>query len=242
MKETEALVRVQEIDLAIMRNKRALANMPQAKKLQAVAAARKKVASELSKIVGLRKDAQMDVDDNESAHSRFEEDATTIRQKYESGTLGYREVADLETQLTNIAKRIEKLEFQHDDLVARLKKVQEAEKNALSIDQKLKDEGAVLLRSLKEQTADIEQETKDLLEEREEVRKSITNKVLDLYDQASKRFGGMAVEKMRGNQPSICRVTIPPSSFSDIRKGPSITECPYCHRMLVTDGMFDLDN
>ena len=242
MKETEALVRMQEIDLAIMRDKRTLANMPQAKKLQAVAAARKKVASELSKIVGLRKDAQMDVEDNETAHSRFEEDATEIRQKYESGTLGYREVTDLETQLTNIAKRIEKLEFQHDDLVARLNKVQEAEKNALSIDQKLKDEGASLLKSLKEQAADIEQEMKDLTEEREEVRKHITAKVLDRYDAASKRFGGMAVETLRGNQPSICRVTIPPSSFSDIRKGPSITECPYCHRMLVTDGMFDLNN
>ncbi len=241
MKETEALVRMQEIDLALMRDKRMLANMPQAKKLQAVSAARKKVASELTKIVGLRKDAQMDLDENESTHLELEEEATAIRQRYESETLGYREISDLESQLTTIAKRIEKLEFKHKDLVARLQKVQKAERNALTVDEQLKAEGAAQLRSLKEQCADIEREMAALTAEREEVRGEVSSKVLERYDKAMERFGGMAVETLRGNQPSICRVTVPPSSFADIRKGPSIAECPYCHRILVTDGMFDLD-
>lgn len=241
MKETEALVRLQEIDLELMRHKRTLANMPQAKKLQAVIAARKKLAGEMSKLMGLRKDAQMDVDDNESSCARLKEIVEETQEKYTSGEVGYREVANLESQLTDLAKRIEKLEFKRKALDARLEKVTSAEKNAHTIDQRLQDEGAALVKSLKEGSANLEREMRELSAEREEVVSCISEDVLARYAEASKRFGGLAVETVRVNQPSVCRVTIPASSYGDIRRGPSITECPYCHRMLVTDGMFDVN-
>lgn len=240
MKETDALVRLQEIDLSLMRGKRTLANMPQTKKIHAVAAARKKLAGELSKLIGLRKDAEMDLEENESNHSQLEEVVEEIQEKYGSGTLTYREVADLESQLTSLAKRLEKLEFKHGNLVARLDKVRAAENNARTLDQRLQDEGAAQEQALKEHTADIRSEMAALSAERETVCESITPEVLAKYDAAANRFSGLAVETIRGNQPSICRVTIPPSSFGDIRRGPSIAECPYCHRILVTDGIFDV--
>ena len=113
MKETEALVRIQEIDLALMRSKSKLDNMPQAKKRLAVAAARKKLAGEISKIVGIRKDADMDLEENEASHRRAEEQVEEIQEKYASGEAGYRELADLESRLSTLAKRMEKLEFKH---------------------------------------------------------------------------------------------------------------------------------
>ena len=73
MKETEALLRIQEIDLALMRHKKTLSQMPQAKKIQAIKAARKKLATEITRVVGLRKDALMDLHDNEQGHDRLEE-------------------------------------------------------------------------------------------------------------------------------------------------------------------------
>lgn len=240
MKETEALVRLQEIDLALMRDKRTLANMPQTKRLQAAVAARKKLAGEISKLVGLRKDAEMDLEENESNHRQLAETVAEVQEKYTSSTVSYRELADLEAQLTDLAKRMEKLEFRHGDLVARLDKVRGAEQNARSIDEKLRAEGAAQLKALKEQAADIERDMQELEAEREVVTQSISDEVMARYQQAARRFDGLAVETVRVNQPSVCRVTIPPSSYGDIRRGPSITECPYCHRLLVTDGMFDV--
>lgn len=240
MKETEALVRLQDIDIALMRDRRTLAQMPQNKKLQAVGAARKKLASELSKIVGLRKDAEMDLEENESTHARLEEIVAEVQGKAASGTVSYRELSDLESQLTHLAKRIEKLEFKHGDLVAHVDKVRAAERNARAVDDKLKAEGASLVKALKERSANISAEIDALSEERKTVVQSISSEVMARYDEAFERFGGLAVETVRASQPSICRVTIPPSSFGDIRRGPSITECPYCHRILVTDGMFEL--
>lgn len=240
MKESEALVRLQEIDLALMRNKRALANMPQVKKIQAAAAARKKLASELSKIVGLRKDAEMDLEENESSTRRLNEIVAEVQQKYTSSAIGYRELKDLESQLTDLAKRIEKYEFKHGDLVARVEQVQAAERNARAIDTKLQEESAQQMRVLKEQASGIQEEIENLESERAVVCEAISDETMKRYEEALRRFDGLAVETVRVNQPSICRVTIPPSSYGDIRRGPSITECPYCHRILVTDGMFDV--
>ena len=62
----------------------------------------------------------------------------------------------------------------------------------------------------------------------------ISPELLDRYEKARKRFGGVAVETLVGNKPSACRVTLQPSSFADIRRSASeVTTCPYCKRILV---------
>ncbi len=242
MKETDALVRIQEIDLALMRHKRTLSDMPQTKKLQAIRAARKKLGSELSKIVGQRKDAEMDLEENERAHTRLEEIVTETQEKFDAEGTGYREIANLESQLTILAKKIEKREFQRKELTKRFEKIQQAERNARAMDARLVEEAEAQTASFKEQTADIERDVRMLMHEREEVAKSVSEDVMSRYAKAAKRFGGLAVETLSGNKPSVCRVSIPPSSFGDIRRGPDITECPYCHRLLVCDGMFNPGN
>lgn len=242
MKETEALVRLQQIDLTLMRHRRTLNNMPQMKRIQAARAARKKLASQITQIVGQRKDAQMDLDDNESGRRRLEEIYLEVQEKYESGEAGHREVQNLEDQLTSLAKRMEKYEFKHRGLAQRLEKTQLAERNARAMDDRLAREEQSLAENLRSQTSDIQRDVSMLTRERSEVVQSITPEVMSRYEPAFKRFGGLAVETMRGSTPSVCRVAIPPSSFGDIRRGAAITECPYCHRILVTDGMFDLED
>lgn len=241
MRETEALLRLQEIDLTLIRHKKTLAAMPQMKKINAVRAARKKLASQLRQIVGQRKDAEMDLEENEHSQLRLHEIVDETQAKFDSDETSYREIKNLEDQLTSLAKRIEKREFQHKELSSRLKKIQTAEKNARALDDKLVAEGEALVAGLREQTADIERDVRKLSLERDAVVVSITPEVLARYEEACKRFGGLAVEHLRGNVPSVCRVAIAPSAFGDIRRGPAINECPYCHRMLVAEGMFDLD-
>lgn len=241
MRETEALLRLQDIDLTLMRHKKTLSAMPQMQKVKAAQSARKKLAVQMRQIVGERKDAQMDLDENEASQLRLHEVVEETQAKYESGETGYRDLKNLEEQLTSLAKRIEKREFQHKELVARLEKARKAEANARALDDKLCSEGEALVESLREQTADIERDVRKLSLEREAVLVNISPEVRERYESSVRRFGGLAVERLRGNVPSVCRVTVPPSVFGDLKRGSAIAECPYCHRMLVTEGMFDLD-
>lgn len=240
MKETEALIRLQEIDLSIMRHKRTLAAMPQVKKLGTVRAARKKLASEVNRIVGRRKDVEMDLSENEAATKRLKEIVGEVQQRYKDENVGYRELADIEAQLTSLAKKLEKRSFQHGELTTALAKVQAEERRAREMDDRLIAEAESLIASYKSQSAEIEQGLADLTAEREQVAQSISQPILEQYEDAAKRFGGLAVETLKGNKPSTCRVAIPPSSFADVRKGPDITTCPYCHRLLVTEGVFNV--
>ncbi len=241
MREPEALLRLQDIDLALMRHKKTLAAMPQMRKIQAVRAARKKLASQSRQIMGERKDVLMDLEENEASQLLLHEHVESTQARVESGEANYRNLKDIESQLTSLAKQIEKREFQHRELLARLEKIRIAEKNAKSLDDKLCSEGEALIEDLKEQTADIDRDMRKLSLDRESVLVNISPEVRERYDGAVKRFGGLAVERLRGNVPSVCRVTVSPSVFGDLKRGPAIAECPYCHRMLVTEGMFDLD-
>lgn len=239
MKESEALVGLQKVDIELMRYRRTLAEMPQTKKVEAARLARKKLASQISQIVGQRKDCEMEIQDNEQHHDRLQATVGEVQEEYASHEGEYRHVQDLEQQLTALAKGMEKLEFRHGQLDEQLEKLERAERNAQALDKRLQDEIDAQTASFSEETAGIHGKVEELTQEREHCLRNLSDDVKVRYDAASKRFGGLAVETLKGNVPSVCRVALQPADFGDIKAGPAITECPYCHRMLVTDGMFD---
>ncbi len=240
MSESQALLRLQEIDLQLMRDSHALRQMPQQKRLAALAQAKKKLKSELQKIVGQRKDAQMELDDNEERHIRLLQIMDEVREKAQES--GYREVGDIESQLTSLAKKVEKLEFAHGELQASLGKLEKAEANARALGYRLDSEGEELEASYKRDSADIMARVRELARERKAVLAQLSPQTARTYDEKSKRFGGLAVERLQGNVPSVCRVKLQPSQYGDLRRaGEPIAECPYCHRMLVVEGALDAE-
>lgn len=240
MSESQALLRLQEIDLQLMRDSHALRQMPQQKRLAALAQAKKKLKSELQKIVGQRKDAQMELDDNEERHIRLLQIMDEVREKAQES--GYREVGDIESQLTSLAKKVEKLEFAHGELQASLGKLEKAEANARALGDRLDSEGEELEASYKRDSADIMARVRELARERKAVLAQLSPQTARTYDEKSKRFGGLAVERLQGNVPSVCRVKLQPSQYGDLRRtGEPIAECPYCHRMLVVEGALDAE-
>jgi predicted nucleic acid-binding Zn-ribbon protein len=240
MSESQALLRLQEIDLQLMRDSHALRQMPQQKRLAALAQAKKKLKSELQKIVGQRKDAQMELDDNEERHIRLLQIMDEVREKAQES--GYREVGDIESQLTSLAKKVEKLEFAHGELQATLGKLEKAEANARALGDRLDGEGEELEASYKRDSADLMARVRELARERKAVLAQLSPQTARTYDEKSKRFGGLAVERLQGNVPSVCRVKLQPSQYGDLRRaGEPIAECPYCHRMLVVEGALDAE-
>jgi predicted nucleic acid-binding Zn-ribbon protein len=223
-----------------MRDSHALRQMPQQKRLAALAQAKKKLKSELQKIVGQRKDAQMELDDNEERHIRLLQIMDEVREKAQES--GYREVGDIESQLTSLAKKVEKLEFAHGELQATLGKLEKAEANARALGDRLDGEGEELEASYKRDSADLMARVRELARERKAVLAQLSPQTARTYDEKSKRFGGLAVERLQGNVPSVCRVKLQPSQYGDLRRaGEPIAECPYCHRMLVVEGALDAE-
>ena len=236
MTESHALLRLQEIDLELMRLNAQLKAMPQQKKLVAIQAAEKNLAGKLKAIVGQRKDAEIDLDDNEAAQLKTKDRVSEVQAEAQQRAQDFRGVRDLEAHLTALAKQLEKLEYKHRELESNLEKLMKAEQNANDLAAKLNDERAVQQESYERQSADIMARVRVLAAERKAVLADISQDVADKYAKAAKRFGGLAVERLRGNMPTTCRVKLQQGIFGELMRGPIITECPYCHRMLVTEG------
>lgn len=234
MSESTALLRLQEIDLELLRDASTLQNLPQQAKIKTIGLARKKVASELKKIIGQRKDAQTDIDDNEAALNHYLEVRDRVQADAAQGDLTHREIRDLENSLTHLAKMIEKCNFAKPSLEEKLNKLQVAEANAQKTIERLDQEEEAQRASYKEDSATVRAAIISLNDDRKRIAAQISDDVMARYEAARKRFGGLAVESLVGNVPTICRVKLQPSLFHDLVHGPEIGECPYCHRMLIT--------
>lgn len=233
MSDASSLVRLQEVDLQLIRLRKTLSAMPQQEKLRAISLAKKKLAGQLKQIVGQRKDVEMELADNESDHEEVVNKTLEVRERVTERVQGYRQIQDLEAQLTSLAKRQEKLEFTHLDIAARLERLQKAEQNARDLAEKLLAEEQTQTESYERNSSDLQARVRVLEQERAALVASLPPEVVETYDASVKRFGGLAVETLSSNVPSICRVKLQPAIFQKLQKGPRITECPYCHRMLV---------
>ena len=232
MSEASALLRLQEIDLELMRAKKNAEALPQRQKVAAARAAAKKVAGELTKIVGQRKDLEIELADLEDSKKFFSEKVTEIQSG--SYTQDFRSAQDMEFNLATLAKKLEKCDYDTEHLLPRLETVERAEKNARALADKLEREEAAQLASFKQAMDEITAQVKSLAAERERIVASLPGSLVTSYEAARKRFGGVAVETLVGNRPSACRVALQPSSFTDIRRsGAEVTTCPYCKRILV---------
>lgn len=235
MSEASNLLRLQEIDLELMKSKKTAEALPQRARVEAARAASKKVAGELTKIVGQRKDLEIEINDLAESKKFFSEKVTEIQE----GTYNqdFRDAQEMEHNLSSLAKRLEKCDFETDRLIPQLETVERAEANARALADKLAREEAAQLESFKAAMAQITDQVKALAAERERIVAALPAQLVSAYEAARKRFGGLAVETLVGNRPSACRVTLQPSSFTDIRRsGAEVTTCPYCKRILVVSG------
>lgn len=233
MSDASSLVRLQEVDLQLIRLRKTLSAMPQQEKLRAIGLAKKKLAGQLKQIVGQRKDVEMELADNEADHEAILDQTSEVRSQVTERVQGYRQIQDLEAQLTSLAKRQEKLEFTHIDIVERLERLQKAERNARDLAEKLIAEEQAQTESYERNSADLQAKVRVLEQERAALVNTLPDDVVATYDASVKRFGGLAVETLSSNVPSTCRVKLQPAIFQNLQRGPRITECPYCHRMLV---------
>lgn len=234
MTEASALLRLQQIDIELLRHASTLQKLPQQAKLKTIALAKKKVAVELKKITGQRKDIEIDIVDVNADISHYRQVRERVMAEAEEGPLTHREARTVEESLTHLAKVTEKCEYRLGPLNEQHSKLQLAETNAQKMMERLDVEERSVQKSFEEDSSSVREQILALKDEREAVAGQISDDVMARYEAARKRFGGLAVETLVGNVPTTCRVKLQPSQYHDIAHGSEICECPYCHRILIT--------
>lgn len=239
MSDATRLMRLQEIDIALLRIENQLKKMPEQERLAKIADAKKRISAQLSRVLGERKDVEMEIEELEERHTMLENKVAEVRSTADERVRNYRQVNDLEAQLTSLAKKIEKCEFELGPLMDRLEALKASENHGIELATALDAQEEAQREQFRESTVQMREEVQTLLSERNQLVGELDENLMYRYDKARKRFSGLAVESLKGNVPTICRVKLQPGAYQELMRGPVISECPYCHRILVTEEASD---
>lgn len=233
MSNGENLLSLQEVDIELSQLKDKLAQLPElkdlAKKRRALAAAKE----ELLKVVALRKDAETDLADLAEEEAEYRRRVDEAQKSVDSSD--YHRVQNLEIELSNLAKWLDKVAFDQRSCTARLEETSAREQKGREFIEKLE---AAIIRSGKAARAaatDLQNDIAELERRREKLIRQLPDSLHEAYAVASKQFRGLGVEKLEGSTPSLCRMALTEASLNEVKRTKGVTTCPYCHRILIVD-------
>lgn len=236
MTTAETLLALQELDLSLTRQEKELKELPELKELARKRAAHQKLTSEHANLMGHRKDLEFELEDIDDELAQTER-AVTEAQAGAAPDASYRAVQDLELKLSDLAKQLDKLRYNR---TAKERELSEAQgRETYLADYLAKFEKAMLADAERARTraTEIQQDLEKGRTKRERLIQSLDPAMRDTYERALKRHHGLAVERLVGTTPSLCRTALTESALDGVMRAHNITECPTCHRILIiSDG------
>lgn len=226
------LIQLQELDLAIEREKKGVAEMPVLAELAKKRKSYARLKAEATRLLGERKDAQTALDDLD-AEERACHEGVASAQAQPVDSSDYRQVQGLEDELSDLAKRLDKVEYGRKEARAALAAAVEREKKMGDYIARFEQSIVADTRTAREAAAAAQAKIDADTRERDHILGGLDADVRARYLGASKRFHGLAVERLDGTVPSICRTTLQPASLDELRRAGEVSECPYCHRIIV---------
>lgn len=228
------LIKLQETDLELENLGKQLGSLPIIGELAKKRAALSKLRSEATRLLAVRKDAQLAVDDLDEGERACHEAVETAQARPVDPS-DYRAMRDLEEELSNLAKRLERIEFDRPAARDALAAAEERERKLLDYIKRF--EAAIVedTRSARDQASAVQAEIDELSLRRDHLFDRLPEDVRELYTRSSKRFKGLCVERIQGNIPTVCRTALQPASMDTLRHAGDYAECPYCHRIIVVN-------
>lgn len=226
------LIKLQEIDLELERNRASLKNLPLIAELAKKRASYMKLKSESTRLLAARKDAQIAYDDLDHSEAACVEAARAARSRPLDPS-DYRAVRDLDEELSLLAKKIDKIQFDRPGARRALDAALEREQKFNDYVKRFEESIVADTKRARAQAADLQASIDELERRREHILGILPEDVRTSYERGLVRFKGLAVERLEGNVPTVCRTALQPSSMDALRHADEIAECPYCHRIIV---------
>ena len=232
MNDGTRLLKLQETDLELQRLRLELSKLPE---LVELARLRKRLSlarEEMLKVKGERKDVETDLEDLAEEEAYYRKQVDGVQAKAARLT-DYREVQDLEIELSNLAKALDKVAFDQRDRNEKLEHVLAREQQGVSAIERLESSVKACAARAREVATDIQDRISAAEQTRTKLYGELTDELAHAYDEAARAFNGLGVESLSDDVPTLCRTKLMESSLNEVKRGDAITTCPYCHRILV---------
>lgn len=229
------LLALQDVDLELARVEHALQTLPILTEIAKKRSTYAKLKAEATRLMAQRKDAEMAVEDLDEAERSCRAEIAEAHDR-EIDPSDYRQVQDLEVKLSLLAKRLDKIAFDRPEVEGALAEARDREERLNSYITRFEASVIADTKSARDQANDLKNTIDGLQSRRDAIVDRLPDDMLGRYRIAVERFKGIAVERLEGRVPSVCRTALQPASMDALRRVVDVAECPYCHRMLVLDG------
>ena len=211
MPVTTDLLELQQVDLQIMRDRKAIDEIPQAEQIKEVRGRLKELSKKTTKIVGLLKDARIEVEDNDGRRRTLSARVEEVKRDSEASD-DFRLTRSYKAELDRLAKRLEKVDFNQ------------------------KKEEAELVEAFKKSAGALREDLTRLVARRETLQQAIPADLLERYRVSCAQHNLVGICKLEDHMCTGCRVELQQSQYEQLIKGDSLAVCPVCGRMMVVHG------
>jgi uncharacterized protein len=227
--DLQALIQLQELDLAAERQRRRVADIPvlQASldtRLAERAGAVESVKARVAACQAARRDIERDLAAVQARLNKFKNQLMEVKTNKEyqamqkEMSVAEQEISDLETRL------LERME-ESDVLAAELKAAEEILRTEqIEIDR--------TRQALDSERGEVARELERTAEERARVAALVSREALALFDRVAHGRKGVAMAEARDGLCTVCHVRLRPQVFNEARRNDAIIQCDSCTRIL----------
>ncbi len=227
--EVRALLILQDRDRRLMTLSKDLEKLPQDE-----ARAKTKLADDQAAVKAAHdaviacdlefKKIELDAETRKTTINRLKNQQFETRKNDEYQALG--------NEIIRYEKQVDDLETKELELMEKmdgLKAAQKAAEDGLANTQKLVDED---LKSIRQRFENMEQERKEVSEERAKLLTDVPEDMIPLYERLMKSKNGLAIAEMHEGKCEGCHMKLIPSTINTVQRGTEIARCEDCGRIL----------
>lgn len=232
-KDLKTLSHLQECDLEILRTQKRFDELPQRKSIIGLREKLKTVEGKKTQVEDLLKQARNEFQLISNEDERLAQKQHDIQEKISTVQGDYRSVEAHTKELGGIAKRRNTLEAELAPLSEKMSQIESAAQQLKESLAQLRAQEAQAVGSFRKEGGQLNEQLAKLKAKRAQDAVQLDAALLALYEKKAQRMAGVALAHLAGQSCSVCRNSIDEGKFFQIKAEAPLSECPFCHRMLV---------
>jgi predicted nucleic acid-binding Zn-ribbon protein len=227
--DLQHLIHLQELDSAIERAKRRIAEIPGVQqslesRSTAAAAAVQAVKDRIAATNATRREIEKEVAAVQSRLSKYKDQLMAVKTNKE-----------YQAMQTEIATAEGLVRSQEDRLLDLMETSEKESADLKAAEAAMKSEQAAIVaeqKALETERTNLEADLQRLSAERNTLASQISKDALAIFERAAHGRKGVAVAEVRDGICTVCHVRLRPQVYNDVRRNAAIIQCESCTRIL----------
>ncbi len=227
------LLRMQQIDLDLMKAKKKLEELPQRATILAARQKKRTIEQKRDQVAEMRARAEGMAAKLEAEDAELAEKQRRVQEAIDGSPGNYRNVEAHTKELNGFAKRRNALEVELTRLGEELAKIEGVQSQVSQALAEVDKQEAAAIVSFQREGGALQAEIARMSADREGMSAELSPELRDTYNRTASRTGGVAVGLLTEGRCGVCRTVIDGGRLIDLKAEAPLGTCPHCKRLLV---------